>query len=107
MPLRLTVLAAGLDRPALQVGFTDLTFGPQDPALFTFTPPAGRDGHGRARDRDRARSSADKPTVVGDGWDTRRSCEQARRHDAGDDRAQARPRRRSARRSAGRGAADG
>ena len=41
MPLRLTVLATGSSGPALQVGFTDLAFGPQDPALFTFTPPPG------------------------------------------------------------------
>ena len=41
MPLRLTVLAAGSTEPALQVGFTELKFGPQDPALFTFTPPPG------------------------------------------------------------------
>ena len=31
IPLRLTVLATGSSGPALQVGFTDLTFGPQDP----------------------------------------------------------------------------
>src|SRR6478609_1397310 len=41
MPLRLTVLGQGSTSPALQVGFTDLTFGQQDPARFTFTPPAG------------------------------------------------------------------
>ena len=52
MPLRLTVLAQGSTTPALQVGFTDLTFGPQDPARFTFTPPAGatvKDAPNRAR----------------------------------------------------------
>ena len=59
---------AGLDAPALQVGFTDLTFGPQDPALFTFTPPARRDGDGRAG-RDAQQQQRDKPTAVGDGWD--------------------------------------
>uniref|UniRef100_UPI0015F0750A LolA family protein n=1 Tax=Pseudonocardia pini TaxID=2758030 RepID=UPI0015F0750A len=41
VPLRLTVLANGSADPAFQVGFTDLTFGPQDAALFTFTPPPG------------------------------------------------------------------
>jgi outer membrane lipoprotein-sorting protein len=68
IPLRLTVLAVGSADPALRVGFTDLQFGEQDPALFTFTPPPGarvedapaRGGEGR-RDAD--------VTRVGDGWD--------------------------------------
>ena len=67
MPLRLTVLAQGSTAPALQVGFTDLTFGPQDPARFTFTPPAGATVKD-APSRD-AQQQRDKPTVVGDGWD--------------------------------------
>lgn len=41
MPLQLTVLADGSPDPALRIGFTDLTVGPQDPALFRFTPPEG------------------------------------------------------------------
>jgi outer membrane lipoprotein-sorting protein len=69
MPLRLTVLATGSSDPALQIGFTDISFGPQDPELFRFTPPPGAkvedarrpEGHG-ARDAE--------PTTVGDGWDT-------------------------------------
>jgi outer membrane lipoprotein-sorting protein len=66
MPLRLTVLAAGATQPALQVGFTDLTFGPQDPALFTFTPPPGA----TVTDQP-ARGAAARPesTTVGEGWD--------------------------------------
>ena len=67
MPLRLTVLAQGSTSPALQVGFTDLTFGPQDPARFTFTPPAGATVK-NAPSRN-AQQQRDKPTVVGDGWD--------------------------------------
>jgi outer membrane lipoprotein-sorting protein len=65
-PLRLTVLATGAAQPALQVGFTDLTFGPQDPALFTFTPPPGA----TVTDQP-ARDAAARPerTTVGDGWD--------------------------------------
>lgn len=66
IPLRLTVLAQGSTSPALQVGFTDLTFGPQDPARFTFTPPAGA----KVTDTpSRNAQQRDKPTVVGDGWD--------------------------------------
>ena len=41
VPLQLTVLVNGSPDPALQIGFTDLTVGAQDPALFHFTPPAG------------------------------------------------------------------
>jgi outer membrane lipoprotein-sorting protein len=41
VPLQLSVLANGSADPALQIGFTDLTVGAQDPALFHFTPPAG------------------------------------------------------------------
>jgi outer membrane lipoprotein-sorting protein len=67
IPLRLTVLATGSTGPALQVGFTDLTFGPQDPALFTFTPPPGATiTEAPARDPAAQRDS----TTVGDGWDT-------------------------------------
>jgi outer membrane lipoprotein-sorting protein len=41
VPLQLTVLANGAPNPALQIGFSELTVGAQDPALFHFTPPAG------------------------------------------------------------------
>jgi len=68
MPLQLTVLAQGSTSPALQVGFTDLTFGPQDPGRFTFTPPAGATVKD-APSRDAQQQQRDKPTVVGDGWD--------------------------------------
>ena len=68
MPLRLTVLAQGSTTPALQIGFTDLTFGPQDPGRFTFTPPAGATVKD-APSRDAQQQQRDKPTVVGDGWD--------------------------------------
>jgi outer membrane lipoprotein-sorting protein len=68
MPLRLTVLAQGSTSPALQVGFTDLTFGPQDPGRFTFTPPAGATVKD-APSRDAQQQQRDKPTVVGEGWD--------------------------------------
>jgi outer membrane lipoprotein-sorting protein len=68
-PLRLTVLATGSAEPALQIGFTDIEFGPQDPELFRFTPPPGAkvedakrpEGHGAADT---------EPATVGDGWDT-------------------------------------
>jgi hypothetical protein len=36
-----SVLANGSAEPALRIGFTQVSFGPQDPALFEFTPPRG------------------------------------------------------------------
>ncbi|WP_214364304.1 LolA family protein [Pseudonocardia sp. H11422] len=78
MPLRFSVLATGSPEPALQVGFTDITFGPPDPSLFTFTPPPGATVT-EAEPGDRAKpttptpggtSTSGGPTVVGDGWDT-------------------------------------
>jgi outer membrane lipoprotein-sorting protein len=40
-PLEVSVMANGSAEPALRIGFTQISFGPQDPALFEFTP-----GHG-------------------------------------------------------------
>jgi outer membrane lipoprotein-sorting protein len=69
-PLRVTVLGNGSPDPALQVGFTELSFGPQDAALFTFTPPPGATVQQREpREPARAGTTSDR-TVVGDGWDT-------------------------------------
>ncbi|MFC6094821.1 LolA family protein [Saccharothrix lopnurensis] len=77
-PLRVSVLTNGTNAPAVQVGFSDLEVGPQDAALFAFTPPAGaevtevRPEDVTAEDRsavDRALTEAD-PRVVGEGWDT-------------------------------------
>lgn len=75
VPLRLTVLANGSTEPALQLGFTDLEFGAQDPELFTFTPPPGATvqsapEHDGDRPRPGSIPEGAQPTVVGDGWDT-------------------------------------
>lgn len=79
VPLQLSVLANGSPEPAFQVGFTDVTFGPQDPSLFTFTPPPGSTVQDRPGRPDRAKPEAGapgsgrdgaEPTTVGDGWDT-------------------------------------
>jgi len=80
IPLRMTVLATGSSDPVLQVGFTELAFGPQDPALFTFTPPPGTTVEDPPTDRPE-RAPADLPdgaapniigdgAIIGDGWDT-------------------------------------
>lgn len=95
LPLQLSVLATGAPQPALTVGFSDLTFGPQDPSLFTFTPPPGTKvedapggGHGNRPGRGGPdgpsqpgqggppvpgqggpAAGAQGPRTVGDGWD--------------------------------------
>jgi len=68
-PLRMTVLGNGSTDPALQIGFTELTFGPQDQKLFTFTPPPGATVQQRPPGRPAGAADPDR-TVVGDGWDT-------------------------------------
>jgi len=68
MPLRLTVLATGSSDPALQLGFTEIGFGPQDPELFRFTPPPGATVEDGRRPEGHP-SGEVEPTTVGDGWD--------------------------------------
>jgi outer membrane lipoprotein-sorting protein len=68
-PLRMTVLGNGSPDPALQIGFTELTFGPQDQKLFTFTPPPGATVQPRPPGRPAGAADPDR-TVVGEGWDT-------------------------------------
>lgn len=90
VPLQLSVLADGSADPALKVGFTDLNVGPQDPALFHFTPPPGvkvekpqnkaenrphqapKQGPGAAPKQHPGGPAAEAGAVrtVGDGWDT-------------------------------------
>ncbi|MGH3616002.1 MAG: LolA family protein [Pseudonocardia sp.] len=77
LPLRLTVLANGSSEPAVQIGFSDLTFGPQDPELFTFTPPPGAtveeaEPHGATVEEAEPRGADRQPdgATVGEGWDT-------------------------------------
>lgn len=71
IPLELTVLTTGSATPALQIGFDDVTFGPQDPSLFTFTPPPGttvKDAPARG-DRPDRQGPPEGARTVGDGWD--------------------------------------
>ncbi|GAA4827743.1 sigma-E factor regulatory protein RseB domain-containing protein [Actinomycetospora corticicola] len=73
IPLELTVLATGSATPALQIGFDDVTFGPQDPSLFTFTPPPGttvKDAPAREGRPGPDRQGPPEGTrTVGEGWD--------------------------------------
>jgi outer membrane lipoprotein-sorting protein len=86
-PLRMVVLGNGSTDPALQVGFTELTYGPQDPALFTFTPPPGATVEQRQPGQ-RDQAAADR-RVVGEGWDTvvirKRTAEQGGRPEGAPD----------------------
>lgn len=76
LPLQLTVLATGSPQPALTVGFSEVTFGPQDPSLFAFTPPPGTTvkdaparGQGDHGGPGGPPAGAQAPRTVGDGWD--------------------------------------
>ncbi|XVS65280.1 LolA family protein [Actinosynnema sp. CA-299493] len=78
MPLRVAVLTNGTDAPAVQVGFSELTVGPQDASLFAFTPPAGakvtepNTDEPSAEDKAAAEQAFTEanPQVIGEGWDT-------------------------------------
>ncbi|HEY3261339.1 MAG TPA: outer membrane lipoprotein carrier protein LolA [Pseudonocardiaceae bacterium] len=91
IPLRLEVLANGTNDPVFSIGFEQLSLGPQDPALFQFSPPAGATvtepdvTSGRPAKPEVTGGPAAKPdgttgpfgpfsgaepTIVGDGWDT-------------------------------------
>lgn len=69
LPLEVTIMANGSTEPALRVGFSDLTFGPQSPALFTFAPPPGVMVHDRPWHTP-GPTGARVRTLVGEGWDT-------------------------------------
>jgi outer membrane lipoprotein-sorting protein len=73
LPLQLSVLATGSPQPALTIGFSDITFGPQDQSLFAFTPPPGttvKDAPARGQgDHGTPPAGAQAPRTVGDGWD--------------------------------------
>jgi hypothetical protein len=75
VPLQFTVLANGSADPALQIGFSDLNVGTQDPALFQFTPPEGvtvqrHDPSKNEPSPGRFESGQGKIRTQGDGWDT-------------------------------------
>jgi len=78
MPLRVSLLTNGTDEPAVQVGFSELTVGAQDAALFQFTPSASAKVEEQKLEApsDQDKADAEKalgeasPQVVGDGWDT-------------------------------------
>ncbi len=70
VPLQLTVLTNGSPDPALQIGFSDLTVGAQDPALFHFTPPAGVKVERPEFAKPPGQHDDNMIHTQGDGWDT-------------------------------------
>jgi outer membrane lipoprotein-sorting protein len=83
VPLRVQVFAKGATSPAIEVGFTDVTFGAPDASIFKFVPPAGTtvkqeaipfvssDGKTKAKtkaDAGTAPHSGDSTKVIGSGW---------------------------------------
>lgn len=68
-PLQLAVMSNGTDKPAVQVGFTDIQFRPQPASEFQFTPPQGAKVT-EAQAGAPEGKPADATKVVGDGWDT-------------------------------------
>lgn len=74
-PLQVAVWPTGSDKPALQVGFTQVDFRAPDNAVFTFTPPAGvtveqvDPSNKPAKPAAGERPARPEPTVVGEGWD--------------------------------------
>lgn len=70
-PLRVQVTARGTTTPAVDVGFTDVSFTAPDPATFAFTPPAGAavtELAPPAAGNRSAGAGAPGASVVGSGW---------------------------------------
>jgi outer membrane lipoprotein-sorting protein len=74
VPLRLQVFGKGVASAVVDVAYSDVSFGPVDPSIFAFTPPAGATVHqvspptGAAADM---HADAAMPTVrvIGTGFD--------------------------------------
>ncbi|HEY2207360.1 MAG TPA: hypothetical protein VGH99_23120 [Pseudonocardia sp.] len=65
LPLEVSVMPNGSTEPALRIGFSQVSFGAQDPGLFRFEPAVGV----RVLPAVAARHDT-APTMVGTGWDT-------------------------------------
>jgi outer membrane lipoprotein-sorting protein len=80
MPLRVRVLSAGQVEPAVEIGFTSVSFAVPDASVFAFVPPPGStvtertlpDLHAEADalpDVERPDTSGTaRPEVIGEGW---------------------------------------
>ncbi|MEV5410348.1 DUF2092 domain-containing protein [Thermopolyspora sp. NPDC052614] len=82
VPLRVQILADGATEPALEVGFSSVTFTPPASEMFAFTPPAGakvtektpdaaRKGHEASDAEKKAEHKAPEGVKrIGEGWTT-------------------------------------
>lgn len=85
IPLQVTVMPRTGKNPAIQLGFSAVSFGVPAASTFSFTPPKGvkvteekapatrhtePKGLPNAGKPDASKPSADKPTTVGEGWET-------------------------------------
>lgn len=83
MPLRVQIFAAGAKAPAIQVGFTDVTFGPPNASVFDFIKPAGTtvlplkvpvtgdlEAHTHQPAKPGADNASEATTTIGSGWTT-------------------------------------
>ncbi|HMA47730.1 MAG TPA: hypothetical protein VKP11_11115, partial [Frankiaceae bacterium] len=70
VPLRVQVYARGQSAPAVEIGFTDVSFRVPASSVFRFTLPAGARVTERAVTPDDVAGSSDavRPTVIGRGW---------------------------------------
>ena len=85
IPLQVTVMPRTGKDPAVQLGFSAVSFGVPAASTFSFTPPKGvkvteekapaarhtePKGLPKSGKPDASKPSADKPTTIGEGWDT-------------------------------------
>jgi len=72
LPLRLQVFSSGSSDPALETGFTSISY--DTPSASVFKPPSGQLSELTAPSRDTSPpprpTSSDLPTVIGSGWTT-------------------------------------
>ena len=72
VPLRVQVVAKGAKNPALQIGFTSVSFVKPAGANFVFTPPAGakveQQTLGSGSDQKTKKDPARDGSVIGKGW---------------------------------------
>jgi outer membrane lipoprotein-sorting protein len=70
-PLRVQVYAKGASKAAIEVGFTQVSFGKPSGTEFQFTPPKGstvKQGHIDGLSAPQGKHSDSAPTIVGKGW---------------------------------------
>jgi hypothetical protein len=69
VPLRVRVYARGASSPALEVGFTQISFGTPGAEQFRFSPPPGVKVTEQSTDGTKRKpDEGTRPTVLGTGW---------------------------------------